>query len=211
MQRSSRTTMPNCSCILQLPGQFCSRHVWLWQDLWKWNILERYSLCQCFIARSTLFKLINSLQSMCQTLTQNTIYAANGTSFTCQCSTTQFFNGSRCVNKLAINQTCSGDYMCNDYVGLYCNVNKCRCVFMISISIPLNMNNLFALLNFSCPSVAPWNGTYCSVPIIFGYTDPCTFSIECDQSVGLICPTTTGTCDCPEPSNTIFCKCHSYN
>lgn len=39
------------------------------------------------------------------------------------------------------------------------------------------------------------------------YTVPCTQTNECDDTAGLICPSTTGTCNCPVASSTIFCDC----
>ncbi len=39
------------------------------------------------------------------------------------------------------------------------------------------------------------------------YTVLCGSSGECNDAIGLICPSTTGTCNCPVTSNSIFCDC----
>jgi hypothetical protein len=39
------------------------------------------------------------------------------------------------------------------------------------------------------------------------YTVVCGSSGECNDAIGLICPSTTGTCNCPVTSNSIFCDC----
>lgn len=36
-------------------------------------------------------------------------------------------------------------------------------------------------------------------------------SVECDNSVGLICPSAIGTCNCPINSSSIFCECLRLN
>ena len=39
------------------------------------------------------------------------------------------------------------------------------------------------------------------------YTDSCACSGECNDAVGLTCPTSIGTCNCPVTSSPIFCDC----
>ena len=39
------------------------------------------------------------------------------------------------------------------------------------------------------------------------YVDICSFSYECNDALGLICPSVTGKCNCPNSSTTIFCEC----
>ncbi len=39
------------------------------------------------------------------------------------------------------------------------------------------------------------------------YGMSCTSSSQCDNTAGLICPTTLGVCNCPLSSTTKFCDC----
>ena len=39
------------------------------------------------------------------------------------------------------------------------------------------------------------------------YGTSCTSSGQCNDTAGLICPLTTGSCNCPLTSNPIFCDC----
>lgn len=39
------------------------------------------------------------------------------------------------------------------------------------------------------------------------YTSTCNISYECNNAVGLICPTSIGTCNCPISSSNTFCDC----
>lgn len=41
------------------------------------------------------------------------------------------------------------------------------------------------------------------------YTAPCASSNECNPLQGLVCPSSTGTCNCPITSNKIFCDCQT--
>lgn len=83
---------------------------------------------------------------------------------------------------------------------------------------------LFAI---SCQTGYYWDGTRCSkliynyfscnisslfILIIEGllksYTSACSAFYECNNAIGLVCPlTTTGSCNCPVNSSSIFCDC----
>jgi hypothetical protein len=65
---------------------------------------------------------------MCKTLTEGTVCATNSTSFTCQCISSQYFDGTKCIDKLSFNGTCSSNLMCLDLVGLSCSSLRCQYV-----------------------------------------------------------------------------------
>ena len=70
-----------------------------------------------------------------------------------------------------------------------------------------------------------WNGSQCRIHYFFNiiskkllilipllvlkkpYGTFCSSSSQCDETAGLKCPTSTGTCNCPFNSTTIFCDC----
>ena len=67
------------------------------------------------------------------------------------------------------------------------NVVRFRAVLSLSEMYLLNLSN-FSVIKKS-------------------YSIPCTSSYECNSFVGLQCPNTTGNCNCPMNSSSIFCDC----
>lgn len=67
-------------------------------------------------------------------------------------------------------------------------------------------NNIFNLLFFSAPYSNWYNNSICTAPINYA-NFTCISSIDCDQTVGLVCDTPSSNCNCPTNSQNGMCDC----
>lgn len=109
---------------------------------------------------------------MCQTLTQGTICADNGTGiFSCKCMSTLYFDSTTnaCANPLTFNKPCLFDQMCSTSAGLICINGQCR-YKTIKIIFIRNLFKKIPCVDYSCSNSFIWSGTKCGKYFIGKYS-----------------------------------------